>query len=74
MNIMNTLTITIPQKLFKSEELMVIPRKEYEEYLELKETKSGGVTEKNILRWSREAKSLKNVGKLPVLISLKGLK
>lgn len=68
------LTITIPQKLFKSEELMVIPRKEYEEYLELKETKSVGVAEENILRWSREAKSLKKAGNLPVLNSLRELR
>lgn len=53
---------------------MVIPRKEYEEYLELKETKSVGVAEENILRWSREAKSLKKAGNLPVLNSLRELR
>ena len=30
-------TITIPKRITKGEELIVIPRKEYEGYLELKE-------------------------------------
>ena len=29
-------TITIPKKITKGEELIIIPRKEYEEYLELR--------------------------------------
>lgn len=67
-------TITIPRKITKGEELIIIPRKEYEEYLELKEKKGEQITEKDILRWSQEAKKLKKAGRLPVLHSLKGLR
>lgn len=68
------LTIAIPQKLIKREELVVIPLKEYEEYLELKEKRVVGATEGNVLRWSREAKTLKKANKLPFLTSLKELR
>ena len=68
------LTITIPQKLIKREELVVIPLKEYEEYLEMKEKRVAGVTEGNVLRWSREAKTLKKANKLPFFTSLKELR
>lgn len=36
--------------------------------------KMGNITEKNILRWSREAKVLKKAGRLTVLSSLKELR
>ena len=68
------LTITIPQKLTNNKELIVIPLKEYEEYLRMKETSSENATEENILKWSREAKILKKTGKLPVLGSLRDLR
>lgn len=58
----------------RSEELVVIPRKEYEEYLELKKDRGGGATEETVLRWSREAKTLRKAGKLSVLSSLKELR
>lgn len=62
-------TITIPEKLIKEKDLVVIPRKEYEELLEKQK-----VTEKDVLRWSKEAKTLKRRGRLPVLRSLRELR
>ena len=69
-------TITIPKKISINENLVAIPRKEYEllrsvfEILkERKEKKE--ITENDILRWSREAKKLKKTGRLLVLRSLK---
>ena len=52
--------ITIPKKLSKKGELVVISKKEYEKLLEKQK-----VTTEDILRWTREAKSLLRNGKLP---------
>lgn len=69
-------TITIPQKISKNSNLIAIPRKEYKILLDalkvLKERKQ--VTERDILRWSKEAKKLKREGKLLILRSLKDLR
>ncbi len=54
--------ITIPQKLAKKGELVIIPKKEYEELLRKQK-----VTAEDVLRWTREAKLLKRIGKLPEL-------
>ena len=66
-------TITIPKKISGKDNLIEIPRKEYELLLDtlkiLKERKQS--TEKDILYWSKEAKRLKKEGKLSVLRSLK---
>jgi hypothetical protein len=67
-------TITIPKKLIRNDDLVILPRKEYEEYLELKEKRMEEITEEDILRWSKDAKKLKKAGKLPVLRSLKELR
>ncbi|PIS39351.1 MAG: hypothetical protein COT33_02415 [Candidatus Nealsonbacteria bacterium CG08_land_8_20_14_0_20_38_20] len=67
-------TITIPKRITKGEELIVIPRKEYEGYLELKEKIKEQITEEDVLRWSREAKRLKKTGKLPLLRSLEEIR
>jgi len=56
--------ITIPKELAKEGELILIPRKKYERLLEAQK-----VTEKDVLRWTKEAKILKKVGKLPKLKS-----
>ncbi len=64
-------TITISKNLVKNDDLVIIPRKEYEEYLELKEKRREQITEEDVLQWSREAKQLKKAGKLPILRSLK---
>ena len=56
--------ITIPKELAKEGELILIPRKKYEELLE-----SQKVTEEDVLRWTKEAKILKRRGKLPKLKS-----
>jgi hypothetical protein len=52
--------ITIPQKLVKKGELVIIPKKEYEKLL--REQK---ITAEDVLRWTREAKFLLRSGKLP---------
>ena len=49
---------------------MVIPKKQF---ISLVARAEGAVSEKEILRWSREAKVLKRSGKLPVLRSLRSL-
>jgi hypothetical protein len=56
--------ITIPKDLVKEGELIVITRKKYEKLLEGKK-----VTEKDVLRWVREARALKRINKLPKLKS-----
>jgi hypothetical protein len=63
-------TITIPKNLIKNDDLVIIPRKEYEKFLELKEKINEGITEEDVLRWSREAKHLKKEGKLPLFKNL----
>ena len=55
-------TIIIPIELAKEGELILIPRRKYEELLERQK-----VTELDILRWAKEAKNLKKIGKLPKL-------
>jgi len=56
--------ITIPKELVKEGELIIIPRKKYERLLEGQK-----VTGKDVLRWTKEAKILKKIGKLPKLKS-----
>jgi len=56
--------ITIPKDLIKEGELILIPRKKYEKLLENQK-----ITEEDVLRWTREAKILKKIGKLPKLKS-----
>ncbi len=69
-------TITIPHKISKKEDLIAISRKEYAILLAafriLKEKKQ--ISENDILRWSKEARMLKKTGKLAVLRSLKELR
>lgn len=68
-------TVTIPRKITRGEELIVIPRREYEKFLALAEGESREkVSEADLLRWSREARKLKKAGKLPVLRSLRDLR
>ncbi|MBI2038342.1 MAG: hypothetical protein HYT19_00260 [Candidatus Nealsonbacteria bacterium] len=61
-------TITISKDLIKEGELILIPRKKYEELLNRQK-----VTERDILRWANEAKFLKKIGKLPRLESWSNL-
>jgi len=56
--------ITIPKDLIKERELVLIPRKKYEKLLENQK-----ITEEDVLRWTKEAKTLKRIGKLPKLKS-----
>ena len=61
-------TITIPKKLAANDDLVVIPKKGLDALIE----RAGEeVTEKNILRWARDARRLGKVGKLPPLSSLR---
>lgn len=54
-------TITIPKDLTDQGDLVVIPKKELEALLE----RAGEpVSERDILRWSREAKKLHRSGRL----------
>jgi len=69
--IMNTLTIS--RKLTGGNELVVMPRIEYERFLRFVTDKQKSPSVSDIGRWSREAKKLKQAGKLPVLRSLKDL-
>lgn len=66
-------TITIPKKLSQGEELVAIPRKEYEKFVAFV-SKKEIIREADILRWSREAKKLRKAGKLPILSSFKNLR
>ena len=59
----------IPKKLTGNEELVILPKRVLEELLTNKI-----VSEREILRWSREAKKLKKAKKLPLLTSLKALR
>ena len=68
---MNTLTIS--RKITGGNELVVMPRIEYERFLSSIADKQKSPTVADIGRWSREAKKLKQGGKLPVLRSLKNL-
>ena len=61
-------TVTIPKSITGKEELVVLPKRVFDELL-----KEKGVTEKDILTWSYEAKKLKQRGKLLTLKSLKSL-
>jgi len=61
--------ITIPKELLKEGELIIIPRKKYEQLLEGQK-----ITEEDVLRWTREARRLKRIGKLAKLKSWKALK
>ena len=63
-------TITIPKKLAGRGDLVVIPKKELDDLIARAESAVG---EREILRWSREAKLLHRAGKLPKLTSLRGL-
>jgi len=66
----NMITITVSKNALQDDELVAIPRRELEALVARAE---GAVNEKDILRWSREARILKLAGKLPRLRSFRGL-
>ncbi len=67
--------ITIPRELSQKGDLILIPRKEYEELLRFQpDDKKERITEKDVLRWAKEAQKLADRNKLPVLHSLKELR
>jgi len=65
---------TIPKKITLGEDLVVLPRREYEEIVRRARDEKEEVTEDDVLRWSKEARELKKKGKLPILRSLRGLR
>lgn len=67
--------ITIPRELSQKGDLILIPREEYEELLHLRPYgKKEKITEKDVLRWAKEAQKLADQNKLPVLHSLRELR
>jgi hypothetical protein len=60
-------TITIPKKLASKDDLVVIPKKELDALIERAER---NVTQRDILRWAREARRLGKAGKLQPLSTL----
>jgi len=64
-------TITIPKKLAGRDDLVVIPKKEFDDLIARAEKNAVG--EQDVIRWSREAKQLHRAGKLPELTSLRRL-
>jgi len=63
-------TITIPKKLSKVGELVLISKKELEALIA---RACEAVGEKDVLKWSREARAMKRNGKLPILGKLASL-
>lgn len=70
MQSMNTLTIKLSKAMLREGEVVVIPKKQY---ISLVARAESTVSEKDVLRWSREARALKRAKKLPVLRSLRSL-
>lgn len=64
---MNTVTIKLSKEMLHEGEVVVVPKKQF---MLLVARADGAVTEKDVLRWSREARVLKRTRKLPVLRSL----
>lgn len=62
--------IIIPKTLAGSDDLVIIPKKEFDD---LSARAESAVGEQDVLRWSREAKQLHRSRKLPKLTSLRGL-
>lgn len=52
------------------EELVVLPRKEFERLSKLDIHEKETMTEDDVLRWSREARALHKKGKLPLFENL----
>lgn len=67
---MNTLTLKLSKEMLREGEVVMLPKKQF---LSLVERAEGAVSEKDILRWSREARMFKRAGKLPILRSLRTL-
>jgi len=68
----NIATVIIPKKLSKKGDLVLISKSELEELLA--KAAKVSVTEKEILRWSKEAKILRRAHRLPILRSLRDLR
>lgn len=60
--------VTIPKALAGSDDLVIVPKKEFEDLVARAENAVG---EQDVLRWSREAKELHHAGKLLKLTSLR---
>ena len=54
-------TVTIPKKLIGKDDIVIIPKREFDALI----ARAGdSVTERDVLRWSREAKKLRRADKL----------
>ena len=62
---MNLVTITIPKDFADEDELVVLPKKQFDALVARAEDT---VTEEDVLEWSRDAKRLYAEGKLPELV------
>lgn len=71
-------TVSIPKKTKNNNNFVTIPREEYNDLIALKKIiptlKQEIISEHDILRWSREARTLKKKRKLPLLRSLRDLR
>lgn len=67
---MSKLTLTFSKDMLREREVVVLPKKQF---LSLVERAEGAVNEKDVLRWSREARLLKRARKLPLLHSVRSL-
>lgn len=56
----------IPKNITGNEDLVVLPRKEFEQLM-----RKDAISEHDVLKWSKEAKKLKKENKLQKLRSLK---
>lgn len=63
--------LTIPKTITGDEELVIMPKRKFEEILEKASKK---LSTGDILSWSREARALKRVNRLPTLRSFKALR
>jgi hypothetical protein len=62
------ISITIPKKLSRIGDLVLIPKKDLEALID---RARNAVGEKDILRWSREARAIKRAGNLSILRNLR---
>lgn len=71
-------TVSTPKKTRNNSNFITILREEYNDLIALKKIipalKQKIISEKDILRWSREARTLRKKRKLPLLRSLRDLR
>lgn len=72
------MSVVTSKKIKRNNNFITISRKEYNDLIALKKIiptlKQEMISENDILRWSREARTLRKKRKLPLLRSLRGLR